>query len=123
LLAALAYNLLHITPAIDEVVNGYYYKVVGAFWSPERKLVEQFHDLPFPFHHIDPPKFEMRADWNLEHLIGYLRTWSSTQRFIAAKASDPLKQIAGELRGAWGTPEKTRPVSWPLTLRIGRKST
>ncbi len=101
-LAASAYNLLHIEPAIDEVVNRYYYEVVGPFWPPERKLVEQFADLPFPFHEIDAPKFEMTAQWNLDHLLGYLRTWSSTQRFIAAKGSDPLEQIIDELRSAWG---------------------
>ena len=121
-LAASAYNLLHINPAIDEVVNRYYYEVVGPFWPQERKLVEQFGNLPFPFHEIDPPKFEMTAQWNLDHLVGYLRTWSSTQRFVAAKGSDPLKQIMGELRAAWGTPEHTRNVIWPLTLRIGRKT-
>jgi SAM-dependent methyltransferase len=120
-LAASAYNLLHINPAIDEVVNRYYYEVVRPFWPQERKLVEQFDNLPFPFHEIDPPKFEMTAQWNLDHLVGYLRTWSSTQRFIAAKGSDPLKQIMDELRAAWGTPEQTRNVIWPLTLRIGRK--
>jgi SAM-dependent methyltransferase len=122
-LAASAYNLLHIGPAIDEVVNRYYYEVVGPFWPPERRLVEQFDDLPFPFQEIDSPKFEMRASWNLDHLVGYLRTWSSTQRFIAAKSSDPLKQIMDELRAAWGAPEQTRNVIWPLTLRIGRKTT
>ena len=49
ILAASAYNLLHIEPAIDDIVNRYYYEVVGPFWPPERKLVEQFADLPFPF--------------------------------------------------------------------------
>jgi SAM-dependent methyltransferase len=121
-LAASAYNLLHIEPTIDEVVNRYYFEVVSPFWPQERKLVEQFDNLPFPFHEIDPPKFEMTAQWNLDHLVGYLRTWSSTQRFMAAKGSDPLKQIMGELRAAWGTPEQTRNVIWPLTLRIGRKT-
>jgi SAM-dependent methyltransferase len=120
-LAASAYNLLHIEAAIDEIVNRYYYEVVGSFWPQERQLVEQFADLPFPFQEIDPPKFEMTAWWNLDHLVGYLRTWSSTQRFIAAKGSDPLKQIMDELRAAWGVPEQTRTVIWPLTLRIGRK--
>jgi SAM-dependent methyltransferase len=120
-LAASAYNWLQIEPAIDEVVNRYYYEVVGSFWPPERKLVERFADLPFTFHKIDPPKFEMRASWNLDHLVGYLRTWSSTQRFIAAKGSDPLKQIMDELGAAWGAPERTRNVVWPLTLRAGRK--
>ena len=121
-LAASAYNLLHINPAIDEVVDWYYYEVVGLFWPPERKLAEQFDNLPFPFHEIDPPKFEMTAQWNLDHLVGYLRTWSSTQRFIGAKGSDPVTQIIDELRAAWGAPEQIRNVIWPLTLRIGRKT-
>jgi SAM-dependent methyltransferase len=120
-LAASAYNLLHVEPTIDEVVNRYYYEVVGPFWPPERKLIEQFANLPFPFHKIDPPKFEMTVQWSLEHLLGYLRTWSSTQRFVAAKGSDPLKQIMDELCAAWGDSRQTRMVVWPLTLRIGRK--
>jgi SAM-dependent methyltransferase len=120
-LAASAYNLLHIEPTIDEVVNRYYYEVVGPFWPPERKLIEQFANLPFPFHKIDPPKFEMTAQWSLEHLLGYLRTWSSTQRFIAAKGTDPLDQITNDFRRAWGKPQQTRSVSWPLVVRIGRK--
>ena len=120
-LAASAYNLLHIEPAIDEVVNRYYYEVVGPFWPPERELVENFANLPFPFQEIDPPKFEMTTQWNLDHLLGYLRTWSSTQRFIVAKGSDPLEQIADELRSAWGDSQQTRKVIWPLILRIGTK--
>jgi SAM-dependent methyltransferase len=120
-LAASAYNLLHIEPAIDEVVNRYYYEVVGPFWPPERKLIEQFAELPFPFHEIDPPKFEMTASWNLEHLMGYLRSWSSTQRFIAETDGDPLEQISDELRTGWGDLQRTRKVRWPLMLRIGVK--
>jgi SAM-dependent methyltransferase len=120
-LAASAYNLLHIEPVIDEVVNRYYDEVVGPFWPPERQLVEQFADIPFPFHEIDPPKFEMTAQWNLDHLLGYLRTWSATQRFSAAKGTDPLDQITNDLHNAWGKPERTRSASWPLVVRIGHK--
>jgi SAM-dependent methyltransferase len=120
-LAASAYNLLHIDPAIDETVNRYYYEVVGPFWPPERDLVEQFADLPFPFHEIEPPKFEMTAHWNLNHLVGYLRTWSSTQRFITVKGTDPLQQIIHQLRDAWGAPEQIRKTIWPLALRVGVK--
>ena len=122
-LAASAYNLLHIEKAIDEVVNRYYHEVVGAFWPPERALIEQFANLSFPFHEIDAPKFEMTASWDLDHLVGYLRTWSSTQRFIAVKGGDPVKEISDELGSAWGTPEQTRNVSWPLTLRVGVNDT
>ena len=64
----------------------------------------------------------MTAQWNLDHLLGYLQTWSSTQRFIAANASDPLEQIIDELRAAWGDSQQTRNVIWPLVLRIGIKA-
>jgi len=121
LLAASAYNLLHIEPAIDAVVNRYYYEVVGPFWPPERTLIEKFEELPLPFSEIQAPSFEMIAQWNLEHLVGYLRSWSATQRFIAAKGTDPLEQITDELRGAWGNPQQARSVIWPLTLRVGVK--
>ena len=119
ILAASAYNLLKIEPAIDEVVNRYYYDVVGPFWPPERKLFENFADLPFPFHEIAPPKFEMKAQWSLDHLLGYLGTWSATQRSIAATGADPLQEISDQLRDAWGPPEQIRKAVGPLTLRIG----
>lgn len=122
-LAASAYNLLRIEPAINEIVNRYYHEVVGPFWPPERKLVENFADLPFPFHEIEPRKFEMTEEWNLDHLVGCLRTWSSTQRFIAARGSDPLQEINDDLRNAWGDPQQKRKVMWPLVLRIGVKET
>jgi SAM-dependent methyltransferase len=122
-LAASAYNLFRVEPAIDEIVDRYYSEVVGPFWPPERKLVENFADLPFALHEIEPRKFEMTAQWNLDHLVGCLRTWSSTQRFISARGSDPLQEINDDLRSAWGDPQQTRKVMWPLVLRIGVKET
>ena len=121
-LAASAYNLLHIEPAIDEVINRYYYEVVGPFWPPERVHIEKFEELPFPFWEIQTPSFEMIAQWNLEHLLGYLRSWSATQRFIAANKRDPLEAIADDLRAAWGDPGQMRKVVWPLILRVGLKA-
>jgi SAM-dependent methyltransferase len=112
-LAASAYNLLQIEPPIDDVVNRYYYEVVGPFWTPERELVENFADVPFPFREIEPPKFEMTAQWDLGALVGYLRTWSASQRFLEVKGSDPLKQIIDKLRIAWGDPNETRKIIWP----------
>jgi len=123
-LAASAYKLFHITPEIDQLVNDRYYdKVVGPFWPPERALVEKFDELPFPFPEIKTPSFEMTAEWDLEHLVGYLRSWSATQRFITANNRDPLEEIDGELHAAWGKPQQVRHVVWPFTLRAGRAAT
>jgi SAM-dependent methyltransferase len=103
ILAASAYKFLHVAPEIDQLVNSRYYdRIVGPFWPRERVLVEKFEQLSFPFHEIDPPKFEMTAQWNLDDLVGYLRTWSSTQRFMAANQRDPLDEIADELRPSVG---------------------
>jgi SAM-dependent methyltransferase len=120
IIGATAYNLLHVAPAIDAVVNRYYYEIVGPFWPRERALVENFAELPFPFEKIDAPQFRLEANWNLEYLLGYLRSWSSTQRYMAAKQHDPLELIVDELRAAWGDPTQLRHVVWPLTLRLGR---
>jgi hypothetical protein len=105
---------------IDWMVNDYYSEVVGAYWPPERVLVEKFEERAFPFPEIAVPPFEMVAKWNAEHLVGYLRTWSATQRFIAANQRDPLKQVEEELRRTWGDAEQLRPVVWPLVVRVGR---
>jgi SAM-dependent methyltransferase len=120
--AASAYKFFHITPEVDELVNKrYYHEIVGPFWPPERVLIEKFETLPFPFPEIKRPAFEMIAEWNLEHLLGYLRSWSATQRFIAANKRDPLEAIADNLRAAWGDTTRTRRVIWPMTLRVGVK--
>lgn len=118
-IAAWAYKLAQVTPAIDAVVNHYYSDVVGAYWPAERVLVEKFEELPFGFSEIAAPSFEMVAEWTVEHLLGYLRTWSATQRFMAAKEHDPLAQIEEDLRSAWDGGQ-TRRVTWPLTMRVGR---
>jgi SAM-dependent methyltransferase len=119
IIAVSAYLFAQIKPEIDQVVGRYYHDVVGPFWSPERKMVENFPDIPFPFQKIDPPTFEMTVQWNLDHLIGYLGTWSATQQFIKARGIDPVEHIIEELRTAWGDPNQIRRVVWPLTLHVG----
>ena len=119
-LAAWAYKLASVTPSIDAIVNHYYSDVVGAYWPAERVLVETFEELAFPFPEMTAPRFEMEDEWTADRMIGYLRTWSATQRFIAANQRDPLKDVEADLRTAWGNAEELRQVVWPLTVRVGR---
>jgi hypothetical protein len=62
----------------------------------------------------------MESRWNLNQLLGYLSTWSATQAYKAKYNTDPLAKISIALEEAWGTPHNTRPVEWPLALRVGR---
>ena len=118
IVAAWAYKLATVSPVVDAVVNHYYSDVVGSYWPAERVLVERFEELPFGFDHVQTPPFEMTADWKVENALGYLGTWSATQRLIAAEQRNPLQEIEGKLRAAWG--DDVRPVVWPLTVRVGR---
>jgi ubiquinone/menaquinone biosynthesis C-methylase UbiE len=117
-IAAWAYKLATVTPEIDTVVSRYYADVVGRYWPAERALVEKFEEMPFAFDEIPAPAFAMTAEWTVEQLLGYLRTWSATQRFIAAEKRDPLEEVEKELRDAWG--KKAWRLVWPLTVRVGR---
>jgi len=120
--AASAYNLLRTERPIKEMIRRYSYEIVGPYWPPERLLVEQFRKIPFPFPDSETPAFEIVAEWNLEHLTGYLRSWSSTQRFIAATNRNPIDQIANDLEKAWGDPQRTKRIVWSLVLRVGVKT-
>jgi hypothetical protein len=101
-------------------VQDFYSNVVGPYWPPERKFVEEgYRTLPFPFAEVQAPAFNMHARWTLEQLMGYFSTWSATNRFIKAKGENPLKPLAESLRHVWGPEETSRIVTWPLSLRIG----
>lgn len=119
--AAWCYNLLDGGPRINAVVGRYYSQVVGEYWPPERRLLEAgYRTVPFPFDEVEPPAFEMSVQWDLDHLVGYLGTWSATERYRRVRGEDPVARIAADLRAAWGDPAQARPVRWPLHLRVGR---
>jgi SAM-dependent methyltransferase len=120
-LAVWSYNLLRIDPAIDAVVNHFYIDTVGPFWPAERKLVENgYRDLAFPFEEIDVPEFAMTAEWSVDALLGYLRTWSASKRYEQELGQDPVSLIESELRNAWPEQRNSLLVRWPLAIRIGR---
>ena len=119
-LAISSYKILEIAPEIDAIIWNFYCKTTGPFWPPERELVEtDYKDIKFPFAELPPICFEIRARWNLDHLAGYLRTWSATQKFIAARGFDPVDSLVEELRALWKNPEQVREIKWPLLLRVG----
>lgn len=119
-LAAWSYNLLEISPAVDALVNEFYGETVGSYWPPERRLIKDgYRSIAFPFRELKPPPVEMEVRWNLQDLAGYLRTWSATKRFIAARGFDPVTDLTAALLPIWGAPEEEKSVRWPLSFRVG----
>jgi ubiquinone/menaquinone biosynthesis C-methylase UbiE len=121
-LAVWAYGINDVEgDAVNALVQDYYANIVGPYWPPERRLVEEgYRTIPFPFTEITPPAFRMEAHWTLEQLLGYFSTWSATSRFKKATGQDPLPSLAARLTEVWGEVESSRRVVWPLSVRIGR---
>ena len=120
-LAVWTYNLFRITPAIDEIVNRLYYETIADYWPAERVHVERgYQDLPFPFDENIVPAFSMTASWGLDHLLGYINTWSGVDRYNKANHADAVADISAELQRAWPDDSPTLEVNWPLALRVGR---
>lgn len=120
--ALITYGVLHVEDAAaDAVAQRFYYDVLGPYWSPERKYVEDgYRSLPFPFTVLDAPALDIEVAWTLADLIGYADTWSAVRAAEKAVGRGLVETFHTELAKAWGDPDSLRRVRWPLSLRIGR---
>jgi SAM-dependent methyltransferase len=122
-LAAWTYGVVHVAAAsVDELLQEFYWTTVQPYWPAERRHVESgYRTLSFPFAQLTPPAFEMQEEWSLPQLIGYIRSWSATARYLRQTGVDPALLLEQNLQAKWGDPNSLRRISWPLSLRIGVK--
>lgn len=119
-LAVWCYELHQITPTVDAVIQKYYTGIIGEHWPQEREHIEQaYNSIDFPFEVIKSPNCTMTKQWTFKHLIGYLGTWSATQKYLQIHGKDPRELIIDELNAAWGDDE-TKQVTWPVTIKTFR---
>lgn len=120
-LVLLAYELMHVDPETDRVVDWYYRELVGPYWPPERIHLETgYRDLPFPFPTLAAPPLELVHEWDRDQLVGYLSTWSATVRYEKVRGEDPLARLVAALAPVWPDLREKRTVRWPLILKVGR---
>jgi len=123
LLAVWTYGVLHVEEGskIDTLLQEFYYDIVGPYWPPERRWVEEgYRGLAFPFAEIAAPSFNMEENWDREHLLGYLRTWSATSRYVDTRGVDPVAELEERLAPLWPDAGRVCKVTWPLSIRLGR---
>lgn len=120
-IAIWTYETFRIDPAVDAVLDHFYRAVVGLYWPPERRYVEEgYRTLPFPYEEIHAPVFTLEVRWNFEQVLSYLGTWSAVQRFRKDRGFDPVQELQPALAVSWGRPQDDKRISWPLHLRVGR---
>ena len=118
-LAVWSYAHCFVDSDCDELINELSENIVGSYWPPERKMVDEgYRNIDLPMPSISSPAFVMKAQWSVDEMLGYLMTWSSSQRYLKDCGSSPLALIEGRLRSIWG--DGSREVTWPLKLKIGR---
>ena len=119
--AVWAYTLCKVTPQVDTIVEDFYYNIVGPYWPPERRLVEEkYLTVAFPFDEFKAPPFTINLDWTLSDMMAYLQTWSPVRRYLEAHGTDPTELIAERLADGWGEPHDRKHVVFPIEMRIGR---
>jgi SAM-dependent methyltransferase len=123
ILAAWGYHFPVITPQVDEVIARYYSQVLGPYWPPQMKALEEhYRTLPFPFDELEPPEFEMQADWTLEQFAGFASSWSASGRYLQDRGGSPIAVVWDELSAAWGGAGARKHIRWPLYFRVGHVS-
>lgn len=116
-IAVWGYGLLTINPEIDKYINHFYKNIVGPYWDPERKLIDdRYQTIPFPFTEVHSPLFSFSFQWPLSQLAGYLNTWSAVRKYIAKNKNNPVEPLIEQLHQHWKQEMK---VTFPLFLRLG----
>ncbi|WP_153797663.1 class I SAM-dependent methyltransferase [Foetidibacter luteolus] len=123
IIAVIGYGLIRVNEAVNAMIDDFYKNKVGPYWDKERKYVdEEYKTIPFPFTQLPCPKLSIQYNWNLEHLLGYINTWSSVQHYSKANNQSPLdKDFMIAIHRAWPH-NAVLPVEFPLFLRIGKLS-
>ncbi|MBV9912737.1 MAG: class I SAM-dependent methyltransferase [Sinobacteraceae bacterium] len=121
-LAVWTYGVLRVEAEdVNSLIRHFYATTVGPYWPPERQLVEDgYRSLAFPFAELTPPVFAMQTLWTRQQLLGYLRTWSATARYVDEVGVDPVEALGTQMDPLWKETDPARCISWPMALRIGR---
>jgi SAM-dependent methyltransferase len=121
IVALVTYGIIAMEEPVDPVLQHFYWKVVGPYWPPERRHVEEgYRAFEFPFDEFAAPPLAIEVSWTLGQLAGYVGTWSAVRAAEKALGREPVERFRRERATAWGEPDLRRRVRFPLSLRVGR---
>ncbi|MCU0699696.1 MAG: class I SAM-dependent methyltransferase [Myxococcaceae bacterium] len=121
LVALVTYGLLFVRPDLDALLTRFALEDLADFWPPERRFVDDgYASLPFPFAPVSFPSVSMRAQWDLDGVLGYVRTWSAVQAAVREGRHELVDTFAETFSRAWGDRSMARELEWPLSIRAGR---
>lgn len=122
-LALWVYENIIVNSEIDSVIKHLYEDVLGPYWDPERKIIEQrLQSITFPYNEISCPEFNINEPWDREQLIAYLSSWSAVRHFQKTNNRSPLVEVVKAIHSLWPEEQKIN-IQFPIYIRLGLKNT
>jgi len=121
-IAIWGYGLLRIDPSINKLIDDWYADVIGPYWDPERKHIDnEYRSIKFDFQEININKRRsINVEWKLTELQGYFNSWSSVQHYKNQNdGKNPVDELMGLINEVWKQGDQ-KDVMFPIFLRLGR---
>jgi SAM-dependent methyltransferase len=120
ILAAWGYAMIFVSPPINRIILDVYTNIAGPYWDEARRMVErEYKTFDFPFAEIPTPPFAIDVVWSLEHLLGYIESWSAMQKYMLATGINPMAGIGERFKAHW-KPGEMKKGRFPVFLRMGK---
>ncbi len=119
ILGVWGYQLLRGGPDLDPLIDHFYQEIIGPYWSPERRHVDQAYcSIPLPGKALPSPKdLYISVEWTLAALEGYFRSWSSVRQYRRQHDDAPVAHLLDQIRPHWGA-STSRNLRFPLFVRL-----
>ena len=93
-LAIWCYGLFSATPAIDEHMQHFYHEIIGPYWHPRRRLIDnKYRDLNAPFDKLVDATLVTTIPRALGELQGYISSWSAVRNYIDDTSRNPVPDL------------------------------
>ena len=114
------YDLSTDGSSVNAILRRWNFETLAPYWEKERThIYTHYRDLPFDFEPLPVRDFEIAVDWDFDHLVGHLNTWSALPNIVNEKGETPFRQTVDEIRRVWGKNEKKRFI-FPVFMKLGR---
>ncbi len=94
--------------------------LLGKYWPENAKdIFQRYREIPFPYEIIPTPNFEITTDLNRDELVGYISSWSATQKYIDENGPNALIAVADSLAKVWANPTERKQFSFKMFVLLG----
>jgi ubiquinone/menaquinone biosynthesis C-methylase UbiE len=120
-IALISYGVAQLDSDCNARFQSFYRDQIRSYWPPERQLVDSgYATIDFPFEELQYPQLEIRLEWDLSELLGYISTWSAVQNAHQQGQDGLLQKFSDDMNSLWGEADTKRSIVWPIHMRVGR---